>query len=78
MAKDNGIIKKIMVRIYTFLILSFIAFTFTFSQTPDISPLQGKLLLSFNGGVTVPKTDYSNTILSPLGIGAVEYFFDIR
>ncbi len=47
-------------------------------QTNDISPLRGKLFLSFNGAVTFPMTDYVTPVPAPMGIGAVEYFFNIR
>ena len=67
-----------MARLYTLLVFISITVNFTFSQPNEISPLQGKLLLSVNGAVTIPMTDFSGTILSPLGIGAVEYFFDMK
>jgi hypothetical protein len=67
-----------MARLYPLLVFISITVNFTFSQPNGISPLQGKLLLSVNGAVTIPMTDFSGTILSPLGIGAVEYFFDMK
>jgi hypothetical protein len=67
-----------MIRVYSLVIFSFISFNLTFPQTNDSSPLQGELLLSFNGAVTVPKTDFFTTIPAPMGIGSVEYFFDIK
>ncbi len=69
---------KNMRLIYRLLILSIIASNFTFSQSTATSPLKGRLLLSFNGAVTLPKTDYAITIPAPMGIGAIEYYFDIN
>ena len=67
-----------MTGIIKLLVFICLATSFTFSQSVEISPLQGKILLSFNGAVTIPKTDFTGTIPSPLGIGAVEYFFNIK
>ncbi len=67
-----------MIQIYKLLILTLIAFNFTFAQSDITSPLQGRLLLSFNGAVTIPKTDYTNTVPAPMGIGAADYYFDIN
>ncbi len=66
-----------MKKTYILLILLFISLNFTYSQSGFTSPIKGRLLLSFNGAVTIPKTDYTNTVPAPLGIGAVEYYFDI-
>lgn len=67
-----------MKKTFILLFLLFISFNYTYPQSGFTSPLKGRLLLSFNGAVTIPKTDYSNTVPAPLGIGAVEYFFDIN
>lgn len=67
-----------MIRTFALLIFFIIAANFTFCQSNDLSPLRGRLLLSFNGAVTFPKADFINSIPAPLGIGAIEYYFDIE
>ncbi len=51
---------------------------FSFPQSNNVSPLNGRLLLSLEGGITIPKTDYENSKLSPFGMGAVEYYFKLQ
>ena len=40
--------------------------------------MQGKLLLSISGGVTIPQTDFKEIELGPIGVGSLEYFFSIK
>ncbi len=67
-----------MAKLYFLIIFIFITFYSAFAQTSDISPLQGRLLLSFNGAVTFPKTDYITPVPAPMGMGVIEYYFGIR
>ena len=67
-----------MSKLYFLIILIFFDLYPVFAQTDDISPLQGRLLLSFNGAVAFPKTDYITPIPTPMGIGVIEYYFGIR
>ena len=48
------------------------------SQTQEISPMNGKIFLSINGAVLFPKTDFLNSIQTPMGVGAVDYYFDFK
>ena len=67
-----------MPKLYFLIALIFITLYPVFAQTDDISPLQGRLLLSFNGAVAFPKTDYITPVPTPMGIGVIEYYFGIR
>lgn len=67
-----------MIKFFTALLLFLSLNSFSFSQLKDTSPLQGKLLLSLSGGITIPQTDFKDLKPAALGIGAVEYYFDIR
>lgn len=60
---------------FTFILLIISVYNFSFPQSKDISPLHGKLLLSVNGGLIIPKTDYKDLKPSPFGIGTIEYYF---
>jgi len=67
-----------MIKIYTTLIFCLIGYGFLFSQHTDISPIEGKVILSVNGAVMFPYTDYASIIPTPFGTGALEYYFDIK
>ncbi len=67
-----------MKQIFTFLIIFFSASSFSLSQTRDISPLAGRLLISAKGGITIPQTDFKNLQPGPFGLGDLEYYFGIR
>lgn len=67
-----------MKRIFTILFLMSIANGLIFSQSLESSPLQGKLLLTASGGITIPQTDFKEVKLAPIGIGSLEYFFSIQ
>ena len=67
-----------MKRTFTFLFLLITTTGIIFSQTSEDSPLQGKLLLSVNGGITIPRTDFADIKLGPIVTGNLEYFFSLR
>lgn len=67
-----------MIRIYILLIFSLYAYNISIFPQANVSPLQGKLQLSINGAVIIPKTDFRNSVPTPAGIGAVDYFFGIK
>jgi hypothetical protein len=68
-----------MKRIFTFLFLMAVSTTFTFAQmSTESSPLRGKLLLSVNGGLTIPQTDFKEIKVGPMGTGNLEYFFSLK
>ncbi len=67
-----------MQRIFTILFLITTSTVLLFSQTDESSPLQGKLLLTVNGGVTIARTDFEGVKPGPLGMGSLEYFFSIN
>ncbi len=67
-----------MKRIFTILVFVSFSTVLTFSQSSGSSPLQGKLLLTVNVGVTIPRTDFKGINLGPFGTGNLEYFFSIK
>ncbi len=64
--------------LFTSLIIIFILTDYSLSQTSSFSSLQGKLLLSVNGGITIPQTDFKDVKTSLFGMGTVEYYFRIK
>lgn len=64
--------------LFTNLILIFTCAFYSFSQTNNFSSLQGELVISLNGGITIPRTDFKDVKASLFGIGTVEYYFRIK
>ncbi len=67
-----------MKRIFTILFLLTIPVSISFAQTSESSPLQGKLLLTVNAGLTIPQTDFKELTPGPMVTGNLEYYFSIR
>lgn len=67
-----------MLRIIFALIIFISSFNISPCQTKDFSPLQGKLFVSLNGAVLFPRTDYLNSVQTPMGTGSLDYYFGIK
>lgn len=63
---------------FTSLILFLVFIDYSFSQSDNISSLQGKLLISVSAGIIIPQTDFKVVRASLFGIGTIEYYLKIK
>ncbi len=63
---------------FLFIISLFSENVFSQSTFQEVNAFSGRLILSLNGGLTIPKTDYKNDKIGLMGSFNTEYFFSIK